>query len=116
MSNSTIRAALDDGPRVGEVIELEIGAGDGPPATLVVSDPFSEGPADTTTYHLHQEGSVPGSYVYRTGTRDGGPEDGGGSNDPDDEATDEAAGPAHVGAGHDSEQPQQERMDSEGGA
>jgi hypothetical protein len=77
MSNSTIRAALDDGPRVGEVIEVETDAGDGPPATLVVSDPFSDGPADSTTYHLHQEGAEPGSYIYRTGVPDGPGEDGG---------------------------------------
>ena len=98
MSNSTIRAALDDGPRVGEVLEVETEATGSPPTTLVVSDPLRDGPADSTTYHLHQEGDEPGSYVYRTGAPD------------DVEASDEPS------SGDSGEQLQKERMDSEGGA
>jgi hypothetical protein len=67
MSKSTIRAALDNGPRVGEVLEVETGEDGTPPATLVVSDPLGEGSAESTTYHLQQDLSEPGSYVYRTG-------------------------------------------------
>jgi hypothetical protein len=68
MSNSTIRAALDNGPRVGEVLEVEAEEGGAPPARLVVTDPLGEeGSAEATTYHLQQEGTEPGSYIYRTG-------------------------------------------------
>ena len=102
MSNSVIRAALDDGPRVGEVLEVETEAGEAPPTTLVVSDPFSDGPQDSTTYHLHQEGAEPGSYVYRTGVPD--------SSDESDSRADESS------SGEPSEQLEKERMDSEGGA
>ena len=72
MSDSTIRAALDDGPRVGEILEVETGQDGVAPATLVVSDPLSDadGPTETTTYHLHQEATEPGSFVYRTGGPD----------------------------------------------
>lgn len=101
MSNSTIRAALDNGPRVGEIIEVETEAGEAPPATLVVSDPFGDGPGESTTYHLHQQGTEPGSYIYRTGMPDSSDEQG----DPGGEPP----------AGETSEQLQKERMDSEGG-
>jgi hypothetical protein len=107
MSNSTIRAALDDGPRVGEVLEVETGAGEAPPTTLVVSDPFSEGPGESTTYHLLQEGTEPGSYIYRTGKPDSSDE----QEEPDEPDEPDDAQPS----GEASEQLQKERMASEGG-
>lgn len=82
MSNSTIRAALDNGPRVGEVLEVETTEGGTPPTTLVVSDPLGEGTAESTTYHLQQEGTEPGTYVYRAGNSSDE------ADDPDDDPDD----------------------------
>lgn len=103
MSKSTIRATLNDGPRVGEVLEIETAAGEGPPATLVVSDPFTDESTESTTYHLHRGGAESGVYIYRTGVPDES-DDRGGASDPGD-----------VVSGPGSERLQEERIESEGG-
>ncbi|HTK63957.1 MAG TPA: hypothetical protein VL595_16335 [Pseudonocardia sp.] len=88
MSNSTIRAALDNGPRVGEVLEIEPGEDGTPPTTLVVSDPLGEDTTESTTYHLQQEGAEPGTYVYRAGNSSDEADDP--DDDPDDDPGSEA--------------------------
>jgi hypothetical protein len=82
MTNSTIRALLDDGPRTGEVVWLDAGPDGGPPAQVVVSDPLGIGgrpeesfdiepaPAAATTYHLHEQAGQENTYIYRTGEPD----------------------------------------------
>jgi hypothetical protein len=79
MSDATIRAFLEDGPRSGEVVPLDAGPTGGPPEQLVVSDPFGMGePAEessapgtqlqaATTYHLHGPAKATGTFIYRTG-------------------------------------------------
>jgi hypothetical protein len=82
MTNSSIRAVLDDGPRTGEVVGLDPGPDGGPPAQVVVSDPRGMGgrpeesfdveatPIAATTYHLHEPGPQDNTYIYRTGEPD----------------------------------------------
>ena len=109
MSNSTIRAALDNGPRVGEILEIETEDGGAPPATLVVSDPLGEGAAESTVYHLQQEATEPGSYVYRTGNSSDEADDDEFRDAVDDEANGDPVSPQV------SEQLQKQRWESEGG-
>jgi hypothetical protein len=82
MSDSTIRAVLEDGPRSGEVVTLDAGPAGGPPQQEVVSDPFGmserakESSAEgtqlqaATTYHLHGPARAKGTFIYRTGEPD----------------------------------------------
>jgi hypothetical protein len=79
MSDSTIRAVLEDGPRSGEVVTVDAGPTGGPPEQVVVRDPFGMGEraeessaAGTqlqaaTTYHLHGPARATGAFSYRTG-------------------------------------------------
>ena len=82
MSDTKIRAVLDDGPRSGEVLVVDAGPDGGPPQQVVVSDPLGmdpqreEGadlgarPRAATTYHLHEQAKGADTYVYRTGEPD----------------------------------------------
>jgi hypothetical protein len=82
MTNSTMCALLEDGPRSGEVVELDPGPGGVPPAQVVVSDPLGAGgrseesfdveptPTAATTYHLHGHAQQADTYIYRTGEPD----------------------------------------------
>jgi hypothetical protein len=79
MSDFTICAVLEDGPRSGEVVTLDAGPTGGPPEQAVVADPFGMGErADessaagtqlqaATTYHLHGPARATGTFIYRTG-------------------------------------------------
>jgi hypothetical protein len=52
MSEFRIRAVLEDGPRTGEVLEVDAGPDGGPPRQVVVADPLGN------------------TYRYRTGEPD----------------------------------------------
>jgi hypothetical protein len=84
MADSTVLAALEDGPRAGEVVEVEVGPEGRPPHQVVVSDPPGLGgraeesfdiepePTAETTYYLHPQGTPANSnfYIYRVGEPD----------------------------------------------
>jgi hypothetical protein len=82
MTDSTIRAVLDDGPRTGEILVLDAGPNGRPPEQVVVPDPLGMGgteqenadvsnrPHAATTYHLHEPGNEANTYRYRTGVPD----------------------------------------------
>ncbi|HZZ48794.1 MAG TPA: hypothetical protein VFE65_18075 [Pseudonocardia sp.] len=82
MSNSTIRALFQDGPRAGEKAALEPGPGGRPPQEVVVDDPLGAGgrdeasfdveptPTAATTYHLHGQSADDDTFVYGTGKPD----------------------------------------------
>lgn len=83
MANSTVRAALQDGPRAGEVIDVEVGPEGRPPHQVVLPDPPGLGgraeesfdiepePTAATTYYLHQGTQADSSsYIYRVGGPD----------------------------------------------
>jgi hypothetical protein len=84
MANSTVRAALQDGPRAGEIVEIEAGPEGRPPHQVVVSDPPGLGgraeesfdiepePTAATTYYLYQQDTQAdsSSYIYQVGEPD----------------------------------------------
>jgi hypothetical protein len=84
MANSMVRAVLEDGPRAGEIVEVEAGPEDRPPHQVVLPDPPGFGgraeesfdieaePTAATTYYLHQPGTPAdcSSYIYRVGEHD----------------------------------------------
>jgi hypothetical protein len=82
MSNSTIRALLEDGPRAGEVAVLEPGPDGQPPHEVVIDDPLGAGgrdeesfdiepsPTAATTYHLHGQSADGETYFYGIGEPD----------------------------------------------
>ena len=80
VTRPTIRAILEDGPRAGETVELDVAAADTPPKEfLLASEHLGVRPADhpvsppsgsVSTYCLVGRDESRGGYVYRVARRD----------------------------------------------